>query len=257
VATPHLGASTEEAQLGVASDVAQQIVAILGGAPARWAVNAPTVLPEEMQALQPYLEVAYKLGRLCSQAGPTPARALDLEFTGELARHDSSYLTAEAINGMLGGYVEDRINVVNALLVAEAHGIEVRQLRAAGGGPVAAEFPDLLTLTVVGESGERFSAAAAVLPQGPRIVRLGGFVIDLVPEGRFLVTYHDDRPLVIGRVGTILGEANINIASLHLGRDAPRGHAVMIVQVDDEVGDEVMERLRGVAGMSGLRLVQL
>ena len=96
-----------------------------------------------------------------------------------------------------------------------------------------------------------------MLPQGPRIVRLGGFVIDLVPEGRFLVTYHDDRPGVIGKVGTALGEANINIAALQLGRDAPRGRAVMIVQVDDEVPEDVKARLRDIPGMADLRYVAL
>ena len=240
VATPHLGASTEEAQLGVASDVAEQIVAILGGAPARWAVNAPAVLPEEMVAIRPYLALAEKLGSLYAQAGHGGARRLELEYTGELARHDVSYLTAEVVKGMLAPFTEERINVVNARVVADRRGIEVVEQRHSSGAHRVSEYPDLITIRASG-AGETFSAAATVLPQGPRIVRLNGFVIDLTPEGRFLVTYHDDRPGVIGRVGTILGEAGINIASLHLGRDAPRGQAVMIVQVDDPVAEAVSD----------------
>jgi D-3-phosphoglycerate dehydrogenase len=252
VATPHLGASTEEAQVGVATDVVEQIVSVLRGGPARWAVNAPTVLPEEMHALQPYLALAEKLGSLYAQAGPGGGDKLEVEFTGGLARHDISYLTAEAIRGMLSPFTEDRINVVNARMLAEARGIEVVERRSSARG----EYPDLLTLRVTGKSGE-FTAAATVLPMGPRLVRIGEFRIDIEPSGRFLITYHDDRPGVIGKVGGALGEANINIAALQLGRDAPRGKAVMIVAVDDEVSEEVRARLGEVEGMSNISYVEL
>jgi D-3-phosphoglycerate dehydrogenase len=248
VATPHLGASTEEAQVGVAADVVEQIASVLKGGPARWAVNAPTVLPEEMQALGPYLALAEKLGSLYAQAGPGGGERLELEFTGGLARHDISYLTAEAIKGMLAAFSEDRINVVNARMLAEARGIEVVEHRSSARG----EYPDLLKLKVTGKSGD-FSAAATVLPMGPRLVRIGEFRIDVEPVGRFLITYHDDRPGVIGKVGSTLGEANINIAALQLGRDAPRGRAVMIVAVDEEVPEEVRLRLGQIDGMSEIR----
>jgi len=252
VATPHLGASTEEAQLGVASDVVEQIISVLRGGPARWAVNAPTVLPEEMQALQPYLVLAEKLGSLYAQAGPGGGDRLELEFTGGLARHDISYLTAGAIKGMLAAFSEDRINVVNARMLAEARGIEVVEHRS----NARAEYPDLLTLKVSGKMGD-FAAAATVLPLGPRLVRIGEFRIDVEPAGRFLITYHDDVPGVIGKVGVTLGQANINIAALQLGRDAPRGRAVMIVAVDDEVPEDVRRRLADVEGMSNISYVEL
>jgi D-3-phosphoglycerate dehydrogenase len=253
VATPHLGASTEEAQLGVASDVAAQIVSILDGGVARWAVNAPVVLPEEMQALHDYLPLGEKLGMLYAQAAAGHGvQRLELDFTGELSRHDVSYITAEVIRGLLSSFTEDRINIVNARLVAAARGIEVVEQRSSARG----EYPDLLTLRVTG-SGPEFVAAATVLPQGPRIVSLNGFRVDMVPAGRFVITYHDDRPGMIGRIGTALGEANINIASLQLGRDAPRGHAVMIVAVDDDVPDAVRATLRDIEGMADLKYVAL
>lgn len=253
VATPHLGASTEEAQVGVAADVVEQIVSVLHGGPARWAVNAPVVLPEEMHALKPYLELAEKLGSLYAQAGPGGGDRMELEFTGGLARHDISYLTAEAIKGMLASFTDqDRINVVNARMLAEARGIEVVEQRSSARG----EYPDLLTLRMTGKAGA-FTAAATVLPMGPRLVRIGEFRIDIEPAGRFVITYHDDRPGVIGRVGATLGEANINIAALQLGRDAPRGRAVMIVAVDDEVPEAVRQRLAAVEGMSNISYVEL
>ncbi|HEV3235229.1 MAG TPA: phosphoglycerate dehydrogenase [Candidatus Dormibacteraeota bacterium] len=252
VATPHLGASTEEAQVGVAADVVDQIITVLEGGPARWAVNAPTVLPEDMQALQPFVALGEKLGSLYAQAGTDGVEMVELDFTGELSRHDVSYVTAAVLRGLLSPYTEDRINVVNARLIAASRGIAVEERKSSGRG----EYADLLTMTVKGK-GAPFTAAATVLPQGPRLVRLGDFRIDVQPEGRFLVTYHDDRPGVIGSVGSALGEANINIAALQLGRDAPRGRAVMIVQVDDEVPDEVRARLNQIDGMSEIRYVEL
>jgi len=252
VATPHLGASTEEAQVGVAADVVDQILSVLSGGPARWAVNAPTVLPEEMQALAPYMSLAEKLGSLYAQAGSDGVETVEIDFTGRLAHHDVSYLTAEVIRGLLGGFTEERINVVNARLVASARGIEVVEKRSDSRG----QYPDLLTLRVHART-EDFVASATVLPQGPRLVRLGDFPIEVEPQGRFLVSYHADVPGIIGEIGTLLGEANINIAALQLGRDAPRGRAVMIVAVDDEVPDEVRDRLGRVEGMTEIHFVEL
>jgi D-3-phosphoglycerate dehydrogenase len=142
--------------------------------------------------------------------------------------------------------------VVNARLLAAARGIEVVERRSTARG----EYPDLLILRVTGKPGD-FTAAATVLPMGPRLVRIGEFRIDIEPAGRFLITYHDDQPGVIGKVGSALGEANINIAALQLGRDAPRGKAVMIVAVDEEVSEDVRARLGRVEGMSSLSYVEL
>ena len=178
VATPHLGASTEEAQVGVAADVVDQIISVLGGGPARWAVNAPTVLPEEMLAIEPFLALGEKLGSLYAQAGADGVETVELEFTGELSRHDVSYVTAAVLRGLLAPFTEDRINVVNARMVAEARGIEVVERRSSARGGYA----DLLTVSVQGK-GVPFVAAATVLPQGPRLVRLGDFRIDVQPEG--------------------------------------------------------------------------
>jgi len=252
VSTPHLGASTEEAQVGVAADVVAQVVSVLTGGPARWAVNAPTVLPDEMVALQPYLGLAEKLGSLYAQAGGGGARKVELELSGQLSRYDPSYLTAEVIKGMLSPFTEDRINVVNARLQASARGIEVVEKRTDAQGV----YPDLLTLRVDG-TGPEFRAAGTVLAHGARLVRLGDFHIDIEPAGRFLLTYHDDRPGIIGSVGLALGKSNVNIAALQLGREAPRGRAVMIVAVDDEVPEPARQELAAIPGMSEIRYVEL
>jgi len=252
VSTPHLGASTEEAQVGVAADVVLQVVSVLNGGPARWAVNAPTVLPDDMVALKPYLELAEKLGSLYAQAGGGGARRVELEMSGQLSRHDPSYLTAEVLKGMLSPFTEERINVVNARLQASARGIEVVETRTDAPGL----FADLLALRVEG-TGPDFSAAGTVQAQGARLVRLGDFHLDIEPAGRFLLTYHDDRPGIIGSVGLALGRGNVNIAALQLGRDAPRGRAVMVVAVDDEVPEPLRQELAAIPGMSEIRYVEL
>ncbi|MFN2463505.1 MAG: phosphoglycerate dehydrogenase [Candidatus Dormibacteria bacterium] len=252
VCTPHLGASTEEAQVGVAADVVLQVVSVLNGGPARWAVNAPTVLPDDMLALKPYLGLAEKLGSLYAQAGSGGARRVELELSGQLSRYEPSYLTAQVIKGMLSPFTEERINVVNARLQAAARGIEVVEKRTDAQG----SYPDLLTLRVEG-SGTEFRAAGTVLPQGPRLLRLGDFHIDIEPSGRFVLTYHDDRPGIIGSLGLALGRGNVNIAALQLGREAPRGRAVMIVAVDDEVPEAVRQELGAIPGMTEIRYVHL
>jgi len=228
------------------------VVSVLTGGPARWAVNAPTVLPDEMLALQPYLGLAEKLGSLYAQAGGGGARRVELEMSGSLSRYEPSYLTAEVIKGMLSPFTEERVNVVNARLQAASRGIEVIEKRSDAQGV----YPDLLSLRVEG-SGHEFRAAGTVLAQGPRLVRLGDFHIDVEPAGRFLLTYHDDRPGIIGSVGLALGRTNINIAALQLGRDAPRGRAVMIVAVDDEVPESVRQELVSIPGMTEIRYVKL
>jgi D-3-phosphoglycerate dehydrogenase / 2-oxoglutarate reductase len=249
IATPHIAASTVEAQASVASDVAEEVLAVLRGELPHHAVNAPSLPPEEMAFLRPYVALAERLASLHVQLISGRVGQLEVEYQGELAEHDVSLVTAAAIKGICQPFTEDRINPVNARLVARNRGlrlVERRTPRQAGGDP------NRVTLRTDGHEME-----GAVLAGEPRLTRVGPYRMDLVLEGRFLVSWHEDRPGVIGRVGTILGESDVNIASLQLGRDAPRGMAMMILTVDDAVGDAALARLRGIGGMSDLRYVEL
>jgi D-3-phosphoglycerate dehydrogenase len=174
---------------------------------------------------------------------------LEIEYQGELAEREVSLVTAAAISGLFQPFTEERINQVNARLVAHGRGlklVERRTPRPTGG------YPNALVLRLNGDELE-----GTVLLGEPRVTRIGPFRVDLVPAGRFLVSKHEDRPGVVGQFGTILGEADVNIASMQVGRDAPRGRAMMILTVDEPVGDGVLDRLRGVFGMSELRYVEL
>ncbi|HKF18570.1 MAG TPA: phosphoglycerate dehydrogenase [Candidatus Dormibacteraeota bacterium] len=249
VATPHIAASTVEAQTSVAFDVAEEVVAVLRGELPRWAVNAPSLPPEELAFLRPFALLAERLASLHVQLVDARVAQLEIDYWGDLAEHDLALVTASAIKGVFQPFTEERINAVNARLVARTRGLRLveRRIPADGGG-----YANRLTLRTDGHEVE-----GVVLAGEPRLIRVGPFGMDLVPEGRFLVSHHDDRPGVIGRIGTILGENDINIASMHVGRDAPRGRAMMMLTVDEPVGDAVLNKLRGVYGMSDLRYVEL
>jgi D-3-phosphoglycerate dehydrogenase len=248
IATPHIAASTAEAQTSVAFDVAEEVAAVLAGELPRYAVNAPALPPEELAFLRPFADLTERLAALYVQLEGGRVSALELDCEGELTDHDLTLLTAAAVKGLLQTYTEDRINPVNARLIAGARGLRLVERRS----PRSGSYANLVRLQVAG-----FKAAGTVLMGEPRVLQLGAFRIDFVPEGRFLVSRHEDRPGVVGRIGTILGESDINIASMQVGRDAPRGQAMMVLAVDDPVEDAVLARLRAIPAMSDLRYVEL
>ena len=248
VATPHIAASTAEAQVSVAFDVAEEVAAVLAGDLPRYAVNAPALPPEELAYLRPFADLTERLAALYTQLFTGRVSTIELGFDGELAEHDVNLLVAAAIKGVLQPFTEDRINQVNARLIASSRGVKLVERRSPGHG----SYASLVTLRIDGHE-----LAGTVLMGEPRVVRIDSFRVDLVPLGRFLVSRHEDRPGLVGRVGTILGEHDVNIASMQVGRDSPRGSAMMILTVDDPVESDVLKRLREVSGMSDLRYVEL
>jgi D-3-phosphoglycerate dehydrogenase len=248
IATPHIAASTVEAQVSVAFDVAEEVAAVLAGDLPRFAVNAPALPPEELAYLRPFADLTERLAALHSQLFGGRVSVIELDFEGELAEHDVNLLVAAAITGVLQPFTEERINAVNARLIAGNRGIRLVERRSRAHG----SYASLVTIRM-----QDHEIAGTVLMGELRAVRIDSFRVDLVPDGRFLVSHHEDRPGVVGRVGSILGEHDVNIASMQVGRDAPRGNAMMILAVDDRVAAELLERLRGVDGMADLRYVEL
>ncbi|HEV2954257.1 MAG TPA: phosphoglycerate dehydrogenase [Candidatus Dormibacteraeota bacterium] len=248
VATPHIAASTTEAQTSVAADVAEEVISVLAGELPRYAVNAPALPPEEMALLRPFAELTSRLASLYRQLEDARVSQLDLEYEGEIADHDITLLTAAAVNGLLSPFTEERINPVNARLIAANRGLKLTERKTATAGT----YPNLVHLKARGTE-----IAGTVLMGEARVTRIGPFRVDFVPDGRFLVSRHEDRPGVVGHFGTVLGSHDINIASMHLGRDAARGRAMMILAVDEPVGEDLMAELKNVEGMSDLRYVEL
>jgi D-3-phosphoglycerate dehydrogenase / 2-oxoglutarate reductase len=248
IATPHIGASTLEAQVSVAFDVAEEVAAVLAGDLPRFAVNAPALPPEELAYLRPFAELTERLAALHGQLFGGRVSTIELDFEGELAEHDVNLLVASAIKGVVQPFTEERINAVNARLIAANRGIRLVERRSRP----HSSYASLVTVRML-----EHEIAGTLLMGEPRAVRIDSFRVDLVPDGRFLVSRHDDRPGVVGKVGSILGAHDVNIASMQVGRDAPRGNAMMILAVDDRVAPEVLTRLREVEGMSDLRYVEL
>lgn len=251
VVTPHLGASTREAQVNVAFDVADQIVEYLEGGSPRYAVNAPTMLPEELAQLRPYLGLAQRIGSLAAQLGGHGLRRVVCSYAGELAGFDTSIVTSHVLRGLFAHFTETRINPVNAKLVAKSLGVDVDERHTTR--PMDPESP--LLVEVVGAQPLRI--AGTQVDGEPRITRIDSFRVDMAPAGTFLVVTHQDRPGVIAAVSTLLARNDINIAGIELGRDHPRGHAVMLMQVDDPVPAELLEEIRTTAQLDQLRQVRL
>ncbi len=250
--TPHLGASTEEAQIAVAEEVAEQILEVLDGRSARYAVNAPLLTAETAQAIAPYLPLAETLGRFAAQLSPVAPRTLTLEIAGEPAAYDASSLVAAVLRGLLETTTEERVNLVNAGTLAKARGIEVVERKT----PNAGAFSALLTLTAEAD-GATVTLAGTVANGEPRLVRLQEHAMDLSPAGVMLISHHRDRPGTVGRVGALLGAADVNISSMTLARSAPRADAYMVLALDDDVPQSVVDAMTADEGIIDTWVVRL
>jgi D-3-phosphoglycerate dehydrogenase len=247
ILTPHLGASTAEAQTRVAVEAAEQVREVLAGRPARYAVNAPMLTPETADALAPYLPLARMLGQFYAQFSHDFAD-LTLEVAGELSEYDTAPLVATALGGILEQHTEERVNVVNATALAKARGMSLSVHKK----PNAGRFSSLLTL-----SGERSVAGTVSFGDELRLVALDGYEVDLAPAPYMLVSRHQDRPGAIGLVGGALGEADINISNMHLGRSDKRSIAFMILALDEPVPAAIADRITSYEGMLDVWMVNL
>lgn len=254
VATPHLGASTVEAQENVAIDVAVEVVRLLRGEPFKNAVNLPSVAPEIAAQVHPYLGLCERVGRFAGQLLSGRIKRVELTYLGDLAQLPPGPLTAAAMKGLLDVILSEAVNAVNAMHLAKERGIKVSEAREEGDG-----YANLFRLVVETDSGST-SLAGSLLGVGepePRIVEIDGYHLDVTAAGHFLVTRHLDRPGVIGRVGTILGEAGVNIASMQVGRKKAGGEAVMVLAVDEPVPPVALAGIGRIPGVNAARLVSL
>ena len=252
VLTPHLGASTAEAQVLVAEEASQQVLDVLDGRPARYAVNAPLLTPETARAIAPYLPLAVTLGRFYAQFARGAVETLTLEVAGELAVHDVTPLQAAVLRGLLEGTTTERVNLVNAAHLARARGITLVERKT----PDAGAFATLVTVSGIAH-GVRHAVAGTLANGEQRLVRLDDYELEMAPAPWMLVTRHQDRPGMMGRIGLMLGEADINISAMHLGRSAPRSDAFMLLALDEAVPDGVAEHIRAMDGVLDIWGVEL
>jgi D-3-phosphoglycerate dehydrogenase len=253
ITTPHLGASTTEAQEGVALTVAEQMRDYLLAGTLRGAVNAPSMAASEFEALRPFIDLATSLGRFQAQMlGDDPISSVSLEFTGELADRDASPVTRAFLAGLLRD-VSARVNVVNAQHIAEERGVRVTASYVKNVRTANADIA-----TAVTSAGGTQTLAGRVFNGGEgRIVRIGDFAIEAVPSGVMLVTRNHDVPGVIGALGSILGRAEVNISDFFLGRQPEGGQAVAVIRVDTPPDETVLTEIRSHEAVINVKLIRL
>ncbi len=253
IVTPHLGASTAEAQVTAAKDVAEQIVDVLNGRPARYAVNAPFIPAETLSILAPFMKVASIAGKLVSQLVEGQASAIEIRYDGEVSNYDTNALKAAVLGGILEQISEERVNLVNANLLAAQRGLTVvEQKRAA-----CENYSSLITVQLTASTGVT-TVGGTVINGESHIVRVNDYWLDVVPTGAyFLFTDHRDRPGLVGAVGQITGDADVDISFMHLGRLKPRGQALMVLALDEPLGKEQLQKIRSLPDVYSVRLVKL
>ncbi|MDQ3066224.1 MAG: phosphoglycerate dehydrogenase [Actinomycetota bacterium] len=238
VVTPHLAASTEEAQDRAGLIVAEQVVAALDGGLVTNALNIPIVGAEDLELLGPYIPLAAKLGRLAVELAGGHPRKIALTFNGAIAEHDTRLLTVAALNGVFQGRVEQTVNYVNAPVIAAERGIEVTEQRSGA----ARDYTNLVTVAV-----DDVEVSGTTIGPEPRHFLAGalGFAIDLQLSPLMVFFRYDDVPGVIGRVGTMFGEAGVNIANMAVSRTREGGKALMALAIDTRPPPELVEGIRG------------
>jgi len=248
-----LGASTAEAQVNVAIDVAEQIRDVLLGLPARSAVNIPGLRPAVLEKLRPYMQLAETLGKLVGQLEGKRVESLNIHLQGELASNASQPLIVATLKGLLSQALRERVNYVNASIEAKERGIRVVETRDAS----IRDYTGSLHLEAKGSLGDH-SVTGVLLGDGEiRITDIDNFPINVPPSPNMLFTLHRDMPGIIGRIGSLLGDFNVNIASMQVGRKIVRGDAVMVLSVDDPLPEGIVTEITKVPGIRDAYTVTL
>ena len=253
VVTPHLGASTAEAQTAVAVAIAQQVADFLLRGVVRNAVNAPSVDPEVLKELAPYLALSAKLGSFLGQVADGRMAEVTLRYAGEVASLTVAPLTVTFLRGLLAVILQETVTDVNAPYLARQRGLKLVESRT----PVGESFASLVGAELRTDVGTWQVAGTLFHRREPRIVEVDGYGMEAHPSGWLLVLTNDDVPGVIGRIGTLFGTHGINIAGMQLGRKAPGGRAVSILNLDGAVPDPVLAELRALPSIRGAKLVRL
>lgn len=240
ICTPHLGASTKEAQTNVAVAVAEQIIDYLQTGTVKNAVNAPSVAGELLGKVGPYITLGDKMGLLQAQLACGPIKEVQIEYTGDFKDLDMAPVSIAILKGLLTPMVADMVNFVNAPIMAKDRGIKVLESTST----TSEDFVHLITVKAITAVGTSEIAGTIIGRNDPRIVLIDDFRLELVPEGHILLIYNDDKPGAIGGIGTILGKHNINIGRMQVGQDLKGKSNVVFCQTDTPVTADVIEELR-------------
>lgn len=252
IVTPHLGASTREAQQNVAIETAEQVAAVLRGETPRYPVNAPPLSIDELNELSPYLDLGERLGAFYARMAAHNLSSLELSYSGDVSEKNTSVITAAVLTGLLLPSSEEPVNRINAALIARERGWIISERRTTAPD----NFTNLITMTVETSAGPRL-VAGTVMRQEPHIVRVDDYWLDFVPKGHLLVSEHLEGPGIIGRVGLVVGDAGINISFIQLGRQARGGTGLMVLGLDDPVTPDLLEVMHQLPSIRYTRAVSI
>ena len=240
--------------MAVAVEVAEEVLAVLAGQSPRTAVNAPSVPLESAAVLQPFLPVAEKVGYLATMLTEGQLRSIKIVYEGDLARHDTTPLRAAVTKGLLEPVSAHRVSVVNADRIARERGMRIQEQRDAA---KVDPYLNLVTVRVDTDQGSTDVSGTIVYGE-PRIVRINGYWVDVQPNGSYwLFGRHEDRPGMIGAIGTLLGTQNVNISFMQVGRFEVRGQALLVLGVDEAISPELLRQLQALPHIKSLKLVRL
>jgi D-3-phosphoglycerate dehydrogenase len=252
IVTPHLGASTTEAQLDVAREIAQAVLGALKGEAVSSVVNAPMIASEQLEEMRPFMELAEKLARLAIQVAPSELSSVHIIYEGAPALLDTRPLKAAVIKGLLEPISMARINRVNAELVAKQRGLHITEVKCEESQGAVRD-----TISIQLGDNELHRYQGAILRGSPRVIRIQNFWIDLELNGYILLCRNEDQPGTIGKVGTVLGRKEINISFMQVGRNSPREMAVMAIGLDELPPSELVEEIAALPSIAQAKLIQL
>ncbi|RKL64255.1 phosphoglycerate dehydrogenase [Thermoanaerobacteraceae bacterium SP2] len=252
IATPHLGASTQEAQVSVAVDVAKDVIRALKGEMVKNPVNMVHIRPEEYSEIRPFVDLAEKMGSFYTQLRNGRISEVEMIYTGKIERMDVKMITTAGIKGILSNILQTPANLVNAPFLARERGIKIIEKKI----NQEQDAPGVVTMKVTTDKGVGSVTGTVQANADERIVAVDEYKIDLIPRGNILLTFHRDRPGIVGKVGTLLGKNDINIAYMQLGRKSYRGEALMALGVDENLPDDILSEIRKIDGMENAVLIK-
>jgi D-3-phosphoglycerate dehydrogenase len=253
ICTPHLGASTKEAQDNVAKDVAEQIVAYLLHGTIKNAVNVPSISAELMAILRPYVTLVERMGAFQSQLADSAILEARIDYSGTVTDYDVAPLTTAMLKGLLTPILGDDVNFVNAPHIATDRGIKVVESKST----TSEDFSSLVKLSVKTLEGENILSGTIFGKKLPRILRINNFFMEAIPEGHNLFIHNQDTPGVIGQIATTLGSHGINISRMQVGEEKEKRQNVILLSTNPVAGDEILDEIRGLENVFSARKIDL
>jgi len=253
VATPHLGASTEEAQVNVAMDIARSVSDALLGKGFRNAANVPAMEGEALEVVEPYINLAEKLGSLQTQLIDKPIKGITVKYTGEVANVDTTVITRALLKGVFNPILEEDVNYVNSALIASERGIKVTEKKTSK----ITDFANLISVEFDTAKKKYFVMGTLFANKEPRIVKIDKYYVEAIPDGYMLIVSNKDVPGVVGKIGTLIGKHGVNIAGMSFGRDKKTGDAISLLNVDSEVPKNTLKKLKAAKDIVDVKQVKV